>query len=100
MSPRSRSARPRRTGTSTHESVDRAESMIPVADDPRDELAKVIDGAFVVVVKVTGGRYRRRAFLTAAAAEKAAAKAMDAGHDATVYLAELRPVWKLIGGAS
>ena len=95
-----REAGPHGKGTGLQKSVADAEAMVPVADDPRDELARLIDGTFVVVVKAAGGRYRRRAFLTAAAAEKAAAKATAAGHNATVYLAELRPVWRLIGGAS
>lgn len=98
MSPDEREAGPHGKGTGLQKSVADAEAMVPVADDPRDELARLIDGTFVVVVKATGGRYRRRAFLTAAAAEKAAAKATAAGHNATVYLAELRPVWRLIGG--
>lgn len=100
MSRRKREAGPvPRTGHL--ESVATADhSLVPVADDPRDELALLIDGTFVVVVKATGGRYRRRAFLSAAAAEKSAAKATAAGFNATVYLAELRPVWKISGGVS
>jgi hypothetical protein len=66
--------------------------------DPLDEIAAHIDGTFVVVVKVTGGRYRRRCFLSAASAEKAARNALEAGHDAVVFLAELKPLWKLAGG--
>jgi hypothetical protein len=66
--------------------------------DPRDALARHIDGTFVLVVKVTGGRYRRRCFLSAASAEKAARNALEAGHDAVIFLAELKPLWKLAGG--
>jgi hypothetical protein len=36
--------------------------------------------------------------LTAAAAERAARNAQAAGHNATVFLAELKPLWKLAGG--
>jgi hypothetical protein len=39
--------------------------------DPLDEIAHHVDGTFVLVVKVTGGKYRRRCFLSAASAEKA-----------------------------
>jgi hypothetical protein len=39
-------------------------SLVPVADY-LDEIARHIDGAFVLVVRVTGGKYRRRCFLTA-----------------------------------
>jgi hypothetical protein len=63
--------------------------------DPLDEIAHHVDGAFVLVVKVTGGRYRRRCFLSAASAERAARNALEAGHNATVYLAELKPLWRL-----
>jgi hypothetical protein len=65
---------------------------------PLDEIAHHVDGTFVLVVKVTGGKYRRRCFLSAASAEKAARNALEAGHNATVYLAELKPLWKLAGG--
>jgi hypothetical protein len=63
--------------------------------DPRDELAHHVDGTFVLVVKVTGGKYRRRCFLSAASAERAARNALEAGHNAEVFLAELRPLWRL-----
>jgi hypothetical protein len=66
--------------------------------DPLDEIAHHVDGTFVLVVKVTGGRYRRRCFLSAASAEKAARNALEAGHDAVIFLAELKPLWKLAGG--
>jgi hypothetical protein len=66
--------------------------------DPLDEIAHHVDGTFILVVKVTGGKYRRRCFLSAASAEKAARNALEAGHNATVYLAELKPLWKLAGG--
>lgn len=62
-----------------------------------DDIAKHVDGAFVVVVQVTAGQYRRRCFLTAKAAQDAARRATDRGETATVYLAELRPLWKLRG---
>ena len=55
-------------------------------------------GSFVLVVKLSGGRYRRRCFLTVAAAERAAHNAQAAGHDAQVFLAELKPLWRLAGG--
>lgn len=65
-----------------------------------DDLARVVNGAFVVVVEVTGEpvRYRRRPYLTAAAAERAAERALDRGQNVRVYLAELRPLYRLAGG--
>lgn len=75
-----------------------ASTSVPSADfDVLDELAAVVGGTFVVVVETTGGRYRRRCFLTAAAAEKACCRALVAGHNAKVYLAELKPLWLLKG---
>ena len=69
----------------------------PLAQSPLDELAEHLDGTFVVVVQTSGGRYRRRCFLTAASAERAAANATATGHNAQVYLAELKPLWRLEG---
>lgn len=60
-----------------------AESHLTVLDD----IARHVDGAFVLVVKVTAGRYRRRCFLTVKAAEDAARRAT-----------ELKPLWKVRGG--
>jgi hypothetical protein len=68
-------------------------SLIPA--DALDAIAQHVDGTFVLVVKVSGGKCRRRCFLSAASAEKAARNALEAGHAATVYLAELKPLWKL-----
>lgn len=63
-----------------------------------DALAEHVDGAFVVVVKVTGGRYKRRAYLSVKPAENAARRAIERGESATVYLAELKPLYRLTGG--
>jgi hypothetical protein len=78
------------------EGISASPSLSPVA--PLDEIAHHVDGTFVLVVKVTGGKYRRRCFLSAASAEKAARNALEAGHDAVIFLAELKPLWKLAGG--
>ena len=63
-----------------------------------DDIARHVDGTFVVVVHVTGGKYRRRCFLTAASAERAACRALERGENATIYMAQLKPLWKLQGG--
>ena len=73
--------------------------LLPLTD-PLDDIAHHVDGAFVLVVKVSGGKYRRRCFLTAASAERAARNAQDAGHSAVVFLAELKPLWRVKGGVS
>ncbi len=62
-----------------------------------DDIARHVDGTFVVVVKVTGDKYLRRCYLSSKAAENAAKRATDRGETATVYLAELKPLWKLRG---
>lgn len=63
-----------------------------------DEIATHVDGAFVVLVRTSQGRYRRRVWLTLAPAERAAQKAIDAGHSATVILSELKPLYRITGG--
>ncbi len=73
-----------------------SESLLIV--DPLDEIARHVGGTFVIVVESTGGRYRRRCYLTANAAERAARRATGRGENATVYLAELKPLWKVRGG--
>lgn len=95
---RSRPAGNRAAGESISGGISSTPSLVP-AGSPLDELAVHVDGTFVVVVEATGGRYRRRCFLTAAAAERSATNALANGHNAKVYLAELRPLWRLIGGA-
>ena len=78
--------------------------------DVLDALAEHVDGAFVVLVRVTPSLrpaalreaeppgYRRRVFLSAAAAERAARAAQGRGESCRVYLAELRPLHRLVGG--
>lgn len=61
-----------------------------------DALAAHVAGAFVVVVEVTERKYRRRCYLTAKAAENAARRATERGENATVYLAELKPLWRVV----
>lgn len=66
--------------------------------DDLDALAAHVAGTFVVVVEVAAGKYRRRCYLTAKAAQNAARNATERGENATVYLAELKPLWKIAGG--
>lgn len=73
--------------------------------DDLDDMAEHAGGAFVVMIELTGAgaddepRYRRRVFLTAAAAERAARAAQARGVNSRVYLAELVPLWRVVGGA-
>jgi hypothetical protein len=79
----------------TDHQPDRNKARLLPLTSPLDDIAVHVDGAFVLVVRVNGGRYRRRCFLTAASAERAARNAQDAGHNAEVFLAELKPLWRL-----
>lgn len=73
-----------------------------------DARAALVDGAFVLLVKVTPPnlpavlgqsqeppRYRRRVFLTAAAAERVARAAVGRGESVRLYLAELKPLHRI-----
>lgn len=64
--------------------------------DPRDRYARQINGAFVLVVETTGG-FRRRTFHSIRAAETAARNALAQGHNAKIFLCELRPVFRMTG---
>ncbi len=80
-------------------SATKSEPSLPLDPiDALDELAHSVDGTFVVVVEHPGAKYRRRAYLTVASAERSAANARAKGHTVTVYLAELKPLWRLAGG--
>jgi len=73
--------------------------MLPL--DPRDEVARHVDGTFVVLVRTPTGRGgRRRCFLTVRAAEDAARKAIARGDSAAIVLAELRPLYRVIPAAT
>ena len=74
-------------------------SSLPSTADDWQKLAAHVNGAFVVLVETSHGNYRRRVWLTLAAAERAAIKAQDAGHNAVVVLAELRPLYRVEGAA-
>jgi len=94
-------ANERRPAGAASEALTKATTAsLPLTEvDALDALAKAVDGTFVVVVEHPGAKYRRRAFLTVASAERSAANARAKGHNVTVYLAELRPLWRLAGGA-
>ena len=73
--------------------------------DDLDALARRVDGALVLLVRVTPANrpavlgegqeppvFRRRVFLSAAAAERAVRAAVARGESCRVYLAELTPL--------
>ena len=65
--------------------------------EPFDEWARRLDGAFVVLVRINEGRYRRRIYCTVNAAERAAHNAQQRGHEVVVYLAKVSPLYVLRG---
>lgn len=52
----------------------------------------VFEPTLVLVVTFPDGKSRRRVLLSAHAADKAIKRARERGHEATVHLAELKPV--------
>jgi hypothetical protein len=62
---------------------------------PLDDIARHVDGTLVVVLQITSGTYHRRCYLSAKSAQNAVRRAVDRGETATVYLAELKPLWKV-----
>lgn len=89
--PGTRKRRPRQDAVSLKLAV--PSLLVPVGD-VLDDIAALVNGVFVVV-STPAGRHRRRTFLSAAAAQKAAERAGAAGHFSEVFLAELRPLWRL-----
>ena len=98
MSP-PRESRPEDNGEALAEQPGGLRPMLPL--DPRDEVARHVDGTFVVLVRTpTGHGGRRRCFLTVKAAEDAARKAIARGDSAVIVLAELRPLYRVIPAAT
>lgn len=87
-----------RRGSSVDHLAGGSSTTVPTTADAWDEFAQHVDGAFVVVVRLTGGKYRRRCFLTVKAAENAARRAQDRGENAVVVLSELKPLYRVLGG--
>lgn len=85
-------------GSSVDHLAGGSRNTVPTTTEAWDEFARHIDGAFVLVVKQSHDRYRRRCFLTAKAAEAAVRRAQARGENAVVVLAELKPVYRVIGG--
>lgn len=71
-------AHPQDTGTPTRPHLDRAEALAAIP-------------AYVLIVKTPGAHISRRVYLTLAAADRAAHRAQNRGHAATLELARLTP---------
>lgn len=52
----------------------------------------LVSGVHVIVVETPAGKYRRRVFLSLDSAQKAADRAIMAGHPAQLILCQLMPV--------
>ena len=87
-------------GSSVDHLAGGSSTTVPTTSAQWDEIARHIDGAFVLVVKLPGDKYRRRCLLTARAAEAAVRRAQARGENAVVMLAELKPVYRVIGGGA
>lgn len=72
-------------------------ASLPVGTDIFSGTALHVAGALVVVVDTGHGTHRRRVFLTVKSAQRAADRAIEAGHEAEIVLCRLVPV---AGGAA
>ncbi len=62
------------------------------ATTDRTTAAVLVTGVHVVVVETSGGKHRRRVYLTLNSAQLAADRAVMAGHSAHIILCQLIPV--------
>lgn len=72
-------------------------SILPATSDFLSGASLHVAGALVVVVDTSHGRHRRRVFMTVKSAQRAADRAIEAGHSAEIVLCRLIPV---TGGAA
>ncbi len=85
-----------RPGHESKAAVNLATNTIPARAD-KITAAALVTGVHVVVVETAGGRYRRRVYFNLPGAQRAADRAVIAGHSAHVILCRLMPV---SGGAA
>lgn len=76
--------------------VNLAKTSIPAALDTTTAAA-LVTGVHVVVVETLAGKYRRRVYFNLPSAQRAADRAIEAGHSAHLILCQLLPV---SGGAA
>ena len=62
-------------------------------------LKDLLEGVHVVVVETTESKYRRRVYFSLPGAQKAADRAIMAGHAAHIILCTLQPADKALGKA-
>jgi hypothetical protein len=97
MSPVSSSAGPLTTDRPPAENsgaklIDNATPHLRQKHDRTADHRQRVQGCLVLFVETTDGRYRRRPFLTLAAADRACRRAEQSGHVASVVVARLEPV--------
>lgn len=86
--------RPRGKGTAFQKPTDPATTNAPKSAPSLADAADLVAGVFVLVVTVPGDpepRHRRRVFLQAQPAQRAADRAVARGHRAEVVLCRLVP---------
>lgn len=86
--------RPRGKGTAFQKPADPATTNAPKSAPTLPDAADLVAGVFVLVVTVLGDpdpRHRRRVFLQAQPAQRAADRAVERGHHAEVVLCRLVP---------
>lgn len=91
--PPTRRSRPRANETGQTKKVPTAVVTPMVPPTPTDgvDLAGILSGVLVVVVRLDNDHYRRRVFLSLSAAERAVRRAHDRGHDAELVMCSLTP---------
>jgi hypothetical protein len=62
------------------------------ADADKATATALVTGVHVVVVETTAGKYRRRVYFNLPSAQRAADRALMAGHSAHIILCQLMPV--------
>ncbi|PSK99755.1 hypothetical protein CLV30_11758 [Haloactinopolyspora alba] len=67
-------------------------SLPPLTAEDWEHAARAVNGLFVAVVHLASDRLRRYPYATLAAAQRKVDRARENGHEASVVLAELRPV--------
>ena len=80
-----------RPGRESKAAVYLAKNSLPASLD-QTIAAALVTGVHVVIVETPAGKYRRRVYLSLDSAQKAADRAIMAGHQSSLILCKLMPV--------
>jgi len=89
------------TGALVSDQIDADPKLEPTlrsASDSDTAAVEHVRDRFCVVVEPSAGHFRTRIFMTLAAAEKAAERAVAGGHEVTVILSRIDPVSVVVPG--